>query len=308
MTKLVVVGAVAWDRPIYLDGRLAPGARLHARTIQAQESVTLSGDIERTIPGRLGGGGATAAVALAHAGHEVGVISCVATDTAGNAAFDATQRAGVSTDWIVRTPPSGRTTLILISGDGERSVIHLSGETPQDYDPLPAGPLTVACEQASNWNASGVFARAKVPGIEVVISRCCGWTVAHWPMRGTLSADVLVGSADDLCLDANDDPFLAAREIAGDRLRWAVVTEGASGARACNGEHMVFARAVERPVIDTTGAGDCFGAGLLEALTAGAPMAEALRHAAAWGADAVGLDQSAPVRASQDQFGRYFPR
>ncbi len=308
MTKFVVAGAVAWDRPIYLDGLLKPGVRLHAGIAHGGDPSGASDSLERTIPGRLGGGGATAAVALAHAGHEVGMISCVATDKAGGAAIEAVRRAGVSTEWIVRTPPSARTTLIMIDGDGERSVIHLSGEASTAHDPLPVETLKIACSQAANWNADGVFARANIPGIEHVITRCRGWTVAHWPLTGRLAADVLVGSADDLAFDGNDDPFLVARDLAGDRLRWAVVTEGASGARACNGEHMLFARAPETTVVDTTGAGDCFGAGLLEALTAGASMAEALRHAAAWGADAVGLRQSAPMHASPDQFARFRPR
>ena len=47
--------------------------------------------------------------------------------------------------------------------------------------------------------------------------------------------------------------------------------------------------------MDTTGAGDCFAAGLLEALTAGAEMEQALVQACAWGAVAVGLEASAPL-------------
>ncbi len=308
MAKFVVSGAVAWDRPIYLGGRLESGARLQARPGPPSDSITSADSLERTIPGRLGGGGATAAAALAHAGHEVGVISCVATDDAGNAAFEAARQSRILTDWIVRTPPTGRSTLILIDRAGERSVVHLSGEPPLGMESLPATSLRAVCGEAADWNADGVFARANLPGIDSVIARCRGWTIAHWPMTGQLSADVLVGSADDLDPGENDDPFIVAREIAGDRLRWAVVTEGASGARACNGEQMLFARAVEGTVVDTTGAGDCFGAGLLEALTAGAAMAEALRHAVSWGTDAVSLRASAPVRPSPGQFAPYRPR
>ncbi len=127
-------------------------------------------------------------------------------------------------------------------------------------------------------------------------------------MTGLLSADVLVGSTDDLNLTLNDDPFLMGREIAGDRLRWVGTTDGAMGARAYDGARMLSAGAVKATVRDTTGAGDCFGAGLLDALTDGADMIDALFHAAAWGANAVELRASTPLHPEPGMFAPYGAR
>ena len=88
-----------------------------------------------------------------------------------------------------------------------------------------------------------------------------------------------------------------ARAARGPRLAWVVVTHGADGARAYDGSSELFAAAPPARPVDSTGAGDVFAAGLLEALTAGASMTAAMAHASAWGAATVELASSAPLDA-----------
>ncbi|HYD44715.1 MAG TPA: hypothetical protein VEA79_05565, partial [Phenylobacterium sp.] len=72
MADLLIIGALALDRPIRLSAPLAPGARLTGQT--------LGGRLEP----RLGGGAANAGVALVHAGHRVRVAAGVGSDADGD--------------------------------------------------------------------------------------------------------------------------------------------------------------------------------------------------------------------------------
>ncbi len=64
--------------------------------------------------------------------------------------------------------------------------------------------------------------------------------------------------------------------------QWAIVTAGARGAYGLvAGEQPVFQPAFRVPVVDSTGAGDCFHAALLTARLAGAALPEALAFASA---------------------------
>jgi sugar/nucleoside kinase (ribokinase family) len=72
------------------------------------------------------------------------------------------------------------------------------------------------------------------------------------------------------------DLWASGREVAGERLRWFVVTAGPEGARAISPETTLEAPAEAVGSVDTTGAGDAFAAGLVHALVSGASMPEAL--------------------------------
>lgn len=116
----------------------------------------------------------------------------------------------------------------------------------------------------------------------------CGFTAAH----------VLVASASDLDPDAADDPLAMGRRVAGETLRWIVVTAGAAGARAVSGREVLTAPAGQVETVDTTGAGDAFAAGLIHALLSNAPMRDALSLAVRFGTEATRWPTSAlPAQA-----------
>jgi len=137
--------------------------------------------------------------------------------------------------------------------------------------------------------------------------RSTGSVILHWPSPGyDGEADVVVASADDLPHGLSDAPFAAASEQFGARLGWVVVTHGADGAVAHGRDGArIAAKAPPAVTVDATGAGDVFAAGLLDALTGGAAMDQALAHACAWGAAAAGLDCSAPVEAPAGTFAAW---
>ncbi|MFD1784480.1 PfkB family carbohydrate kinase [Phenylobacterium terrae] len=278
--RLLVIGAVALDRPVRLAGPLKPGARLAAASL---------GD---ALEGRLGGGGAAAAVALRAAGCEVALVSVIAGDADGDHALELVARSGADLRLVVRRPGESRTTLILIDPDGERTIIGL-GARPAALPPLP--PPDAAFD--------GVLVRSPYPGAEAWAAAARGPVVVHWPAPTYPGpADVVVASADDLAPEVLADPWRAAAAQVGERLEWMVVTRGGDGAIAFGRQRHVRARAPAAEVVDSTGAGDVFAAGLLAALAGGAPIEKALATACTWGAATVALDSSAPTDAPPETF------
>lgn len=287
MLTLLVIGALALDRPIRLDGPLRPGGRVRAHS--------LGGALE----GRLGGGAANAGCALLAAGHKVQVASIVANDADGAQARALAEAAGLDLAFVRTRPGSSAKTLLIIEPSGERTIIGLDvvlPTTPPALDPPP---------EATAAAPDGIFIRSAFAGAADWARRSRGPVILHWPAPGyDGEANVVVASADDLAESSPEDPFAtAAATRLGERLRWIVVTHGSAGAvaHARDGARI----AAEVPPIaprDTTGAGDVFAAGLLDALAAGAPMDHALAHACAWGAIAATLDGSAPIDPPKGAF------
>ena len=123
-----------------------------------------------------------------------------------------------------------------------------------------------------------------------------GPVLAHVPpfAAGSRPAQVLVGSASDLDPEFLTDPFAAGRRIAGESLQWMVVTEGSNGARAYGPDRVLEQPAPQVRVVDSTGAGDVFAAGLAHGVARGRPMQEILATAVAWGAASVQYEGTVP--------------
>ena len=280
MAEFLVIGAVALDRPIRLNGPISPGARLQGRTL------------EGALSGRLGGGAANAGVALVRAGHRVRLAAFVAADADGDTALATAQAEGLDTSLVHRRVGASPKTLVLIDPAGERSIVHLDA----DFAGLPQLSVPDAIVATD-----GLYVRGPYPGAELWAQACRGPVVAHWPAgRFKGPCDVLVASADDCNASDLAAPFAAGLAQVGARLQWLVLTCGPGEVTAYGPTRSV--RVVPQParVVDATGAGDVFAAGLLEALGAGAGIEAALAHACEWGALAVGLEGSAPT-------GGHFP-
>lgn len=271
MARFLVIGALAWDVPVRLAQNLARGGRF-------------SGVLGH---GRLGGGGANAGIALLKAGHEVGVAAPLRGDAMGQDIEAAARTAGLDLSLCVALRGPTPQTLILIDPDGERAILSLR----PDGAPTPDG-FTLPVAAAITYAAAGLYVRAGFPGAAQIARAHAGPVIAHWPLAmEAVEADIAIASRDDLPEGALLDPYRSAREVFGPRLRWVIVTAGSDGARAYDGASHLHQPALPVDTIDTTGAGDVFAAGVLEAIAAGGTIAQAMFHGATWAQAQIGAAQ-----------------
>ncbi len=276
MARIVVVGSAARDDVVILPRPLREGRHLDA--------------IRRTR--RLGGGGVNTAIPLRHAGHQVCLVAPVGRDRSGEWLLAELETAGIDTTAMPRVAGDSTRSLVLVDPEGERTIVNLHRcRAPGIGDRLRALAGDAVYVRSGELNLSEVLEARSHDTL----------VVAHVPpvVERSRPAAVLVGSKPDLTPLFLADPWAAGRRIAGDTLRWVVVTRGASGADAYGPEGRLHVPAPRVGVVDTTGAGDVFAAGLVHGLLRGDAMERALRTAVSWGAAAVscpGLPEEDAIR------------
>jgi sugar/nucleoside kinase (ribokinase family) len=282
MARIVVVGSVARDEVVRLDGRFRVGTHLQG---------SWQGP-------RLGGGAACTAVPLAYAGHEVFVISSLGDDDQGHQLAAELAATGVDTSRIEFVDQPSTRSIILVDSVGERTVINVT-RTTQDIPP----------ERLLGLRADCLYVRSRRNDLAPLLLEAAASTfvVAHMPPcePGGMPAHVLVASASDLDADMLDDPFTAGRGVAGDILQTVVLTHGPKGAVAHGAEQLLRVPSPTVVPVDTTGAGDAFAAGMLHALVTRASMEETLITAAAWGAEATQWESSILPREAVKRLLQY---
>jgi ribokinase len=244
---LVVLGDLMVDVVARVDRPLARGSDTPAR-------VSVLG----------GGSGANTAAWAAALGTSVTLACRVGDDERGRAAVAELRAGGVDVRAVVdRERPTG-TCVVLVEPDGERTMLPDPGANDGPYE-LPAdlrGHLHVIgyplLRAGSRDSALTAIERA----------RAAGMTVSVDPSSWALIRPGAIPAADILLANEEEAAVLGAAP-AGD----VVVKLGRGGARW--GEVQVPAEPVG--VVDTTGAGDAFAAGLLAAWLRGAGRREALQ-------------------------------
>ena len=269
MARIVVVGSVARDEVVRVDGRFRVGTHLQG---------TWQGP-------RLGGGATCTAVPLAYAGHDVVVVGALGDDELGHQLTADLAATGVDTSRIEFVDQPSTRSIILVDSVGERTVVNVT-RTVEDIPP----------ERLLGLRADCIYVRCRRSDLAPLLREAAASTfvVAHMPPcePGGMPAHVLVASASDLDKDMLEDPFAAGRLVAGDILQWLVLTHGAEGAVAYSADQTLRVPSPTVVPVDTTGAGDAFAAGLLHALVLHKPVEETLITAAAWGAEATQWERS----------------
>lgn len=293
-----MVGDVATDilavLPTPLSGGLALGTDTAAR-------IGLSA----------GGSAANTAAWLAATGSPVTLVAAVGTDDAGSTRLAELADAGV--DCAVERVAANTGAVVVLSDPTERTMLcdrganhllsarhvtaavrgagaqhlHLSAYPLFDEGSRPAALAALAAARAAGMTTS-VDAASAGP------LAAAGTAALDW-LRGV---DLLLANLDEarvLAGAADADPADAARTLTG--LAGSVVVKlGPAGALRADGPSVVRTGAVATDVVDPTGAGDAFAAGLLAAELSGADPLAALRAGAALGARAVALLGARPPR------------
>ncbi|MFC3505203.1 carbohydrate kinase family protein [Micromonospora krabiensis] len=286
-SRILVVGDVITDVVAVLSGPLATGTDTAAE-------IRFSG----------GGQAANTAAWIAAQGVPVTLVGAVGDDPAGRDRLAELERSGV--DCAVDVVEDAITgTVIVLATDGERTMVSQRGAnlrlTAAHVDRAvaaapDAGHLHLSAYTLLDAGSRGAGLRALAAARERGLTTSVDAASAG-PLRRVGSAaflawvrdvDLLLVNADEAGVLAGGlDPAAQARALSATARR-VVVKRGAAGAVWADRAATVSAAPTRRvAVVDVTGAGDAFAAGLLTAWLAGAEPRAALNRAGDLGALAV---------------------
>ena len=307
--RVACVGVASWDRLLAVDRYPAAGEQAIVR-----EEVSAPG-----------GTTTNTAVALARLGTRVHVATAVGGDAEGVAIRDALAAEGVDTAWLAIRPDQ-RTDL---------ATIVVSDDPPDRTIYWHQGAQLV---RGDRLDVEGLFGHDVVvlDVVDAPLRRFLLDLPAHTVPRARLLGplnyladpnlpdafdlalrhDVVVGSERDLLRltgtwTLGDGTTALQHRMRGANLRAAVVTRGAAGCRIVSREEAWQLPAFSVPVVDSTGAGDAFTAGVAYGLALRWDWPRIGRFANAMGALAIGglgAQASLPRLADVEDLLRRRPR
>ena len=250
-----------------------------------------------------GGSAANTAAWLADLGVPVTLVGVVGTDPGGTARLDELRDAGVRCA-VRRTREAPTGTVVVLSRDGERTMLTDRGAN--------ATLSTVDIDSALAESADAVHLHLSGYVLLDERSRAAGRYALRAATERGLTTSVDAASAGplrrmggdaflawvrgiDLLLANADEAMELPAELA-EQVRYAVIKRGAEGAVwTASAQPRLEVPAEPAVVVDVTGAGDAFAAGLLAAWCGGAPPEDALRAGTRLGARAVSTPGARPV-------------
>jgi sugar/nucleoside kinase (ribokinase family) len=258
-------------------------------------TTTLVESIEQ----HLGGNGASTSYTLGKLGTPVRLLGMVGADAFGDLAVNKLAGAGVDTAWIARSAAPTATTVVMVNSSGNRMFLHRLGASREAF----AEPVRFTSEVIrgmSHFHLASVFGLPKLrPHTADLMRRAREAGLAtsvdtQWDTLGRWMADLApcLPCADLLFMNEDEARMLTgtteparAAEVMQERGARAVVLKLSSRGCAVFGPGVAIeCPAFDVPVVDTTGAGDCFAGAFLAALLRDRSYAEAARFANAVGA------------------------
>jgi sugar/nucleoside kinase (ribokinase family) len=297
VTRFLVVGDIVTDILAVHTEALAVDSDTSAR-------ISISG----------GGSAANTAAWLASIGAVVDLLGVVGTDVAGDDRLAELIAAGVGCGQIRRTAAAPTGSVIVLARAQGRTMlcdrganhelrpsdvddalaalpdlahVHLSGYALLDQSSRPAGQRALAAA-AERGLSTSVDAASAAP-----LGRVGGHAFLSW----VRDVDLLFANLDEAQVLVGSTMHSAATLAAtlAQTVRSAVVKLGPDGAVWASADGVIPVPAETATVVDTTGAGDAFAAGLLAARNAGLELEVALAAAVRLGAQAVQIVGGRPV-------------
>jgi sugar/nucleoside kinase (ribokinase family) len=298
MNRIVVVGETNVDVVLRAQGPAVAG-----QEVLATDSVIT-----------LGSASAICAMGLARLGNRVTFFSRVGADVWGDYCLGILDAAGIDTTHVRRDDRVKTGVTVSIAAAGDRALVTHPGSVETVTEPeVPDVALDGAAhlhvssfflQRALRPDCARLFARARAARLSTSLDP--GFDPSqHWvDLRGVIGAvDVLLPNERELLAVTGQTEIAAALRTLEPTGTLVVVKAGTAGAMVVENGNVLRVRACAAPAVDTTGAGDSFNAGFLDAFVRGRPLVECLAAGNACGAlstRALGGIAAQPTREEVD--------
>lgn len=247
-----------------------------------------------------GGNALNTAIALRRLGQQVDIAGSVGDDALGRLLLDQMQTIGLDVRGVRQEPEGGTASTFIVRAEGEdRRFIHslgvaatFSGEyisadlIPENGILLVGGYLKLGA-----WNDEALahlMRCARQKNCKVVLNVCIAQDSDVDSSRCLpllKYVDIFVPNEDEACiLTKETTPAYQAKALREAGARVVVITRGDQGLYADNGERTVEMGVFQVPLVDPSGCGDCFTAGLIAALSRDWDIVRMLEFGSAVGA------------------------
>ncbi len=265
-----------------------------------------------------GGKGSNQAVACARLGASVSFVASIGDDAFGASALKLYGEEGIDVKFVrqTRDHPTG-VGFILVEAE--------SGHNCIAFDPGANELLTATDVRRSEGAFSAaevVLTQLEIPVEAAEAAMACGrargaTTILNpaparpLPASVLRSVDILTPNQSEakVLTGRSPDREIAPEEMAHDLIKLGVqqvvMTLGEQGALIVNAASSKHIPAIHVPVVDTTGAGDAFNAGIATALAFGASLEAAVEFGVLVGALAVTKDGVIPALPSRAEITRF---
>jgi len=284
MSNILLLANLNCDRVLQLDRQLITGGR-HYYADKGR---------------RLGGGGANTGLGLIYAGHKVTLVSQVGNDKTADWLLAEASIQGLDCSLLQRNELDTPELLLVMTPDGERTIIR------------PQRPVFTLGQvpDFNHWQA--LYINSSAVGSE----RWAQTALTHTLVIAQLAKDsrarpchVLISSKSDMKnhdvdVNNNDKLWRYGQQIASNSLQYFIITDGENGAVAYSNKEPVSVSSVAAKVVDTTGAGDAFASGLIDALLNKQDIEKAMKAGSKWAAIAVATASSIPGKELQQHLAK----
>ncbi|WP_103061750.1 carbohydrate kinase family protein [Actinomyces qiguomingii] len=236
--------------------------------------VVMSGLTHATAPGEeqrvedcalMPGGAANQAVALTRLGLPTGLCTYLGTDPAGQLVTDMLEAEEVDLSRAEHTRRQNVTVSLAL--DGDRALTTCGADDVPALSPDASAPTALVADLGAIGAGTDTIARWRGRPTPTMVFGDTGWDpTGRWSEEDLAPLDLVdvftPNESEAIHYTRTDTAAEAARALA-ERVPVVVVTCGGDGAVACDGEELLTLPALGVPVVDSTGAGDAFTAGLV---------------------------------------------
>ncbi|MAN78171.1 carbohydrate kinase family protein [Pelagibacterium flavum] len=253
----------------------------------------------------LGGGAFIAAAHLTHLDRPAALLASYGTDPLSQTLAPQLEESGIDLRFLERRADAGPQVTVVMTDAEDRAFLSCRAgrAVPARFGNALAwerAALLHIAEYATLAEQSDLVSRAKTAGLSVALDP--SWDEALIGKPGLLKAcagvDIFLPNAEEAVAITGKSDLNAALDVLVDHFPIVAIKCGGRGALLGSGKARLSASAPKVHLVDTTGAGDAFNAGLIDAYLAGRTLAECLDAGVAAGSLSVQSTGGAPRLAT----------